>query len=328
MENQQHNQNVEVDLGAITRKLKQYGTRVNDSFFDGVLFIKRNIIIILILVVAGGVLGTLVDRSEKNYQHHIFVTPNFESNNYLYASVALLNDKVKENDTVFLKQLGITRPKDIAKIEIKPVLEIYKYMDESIEGNMNNRLELFKTMAENGDVDKLIEDKEVSKNYTNHEIIISTNGKYKESELAGPVMKFLNADPYLNTIAAQQRKNLDTKIIEKEKMVAQIDNVLAGFTASRANSGSVYYNDNTPLNEMLNVRNSFVILLDNYKVMKINFNKIINDKARILNQYDSSIVSRKMKVVFPMVFLIIFVIVVRFRKAYKKQMAKRQLQTN
>jgi hypothetical protein len=46
----------------------------------------------------------ILDKSRTAYDHEIIVMPNFGSTDYLYGKVALLNAKIKENDSLFYKK--------------------------------------------------------------------------------------------------------------------------------------------------------------------------------------------------------------------------------
>ena len=61
----------------------------------------------LILFLIGAGLGYYLDKTTNVYDHQLIVTPNFGSSDYLYAKVEQLNAKIKEEDTLFLKAIGI-----------------------------------------------------------------------------------------------------------------------------------------------------------------------------------------------------------------------------
>src|SRR5690606_23744407 len=128
----------------------------------GIQFFVRNWIIILILILTGFGLGILLDKTQKSYEHQIIVTPNFGSTDYLYSKIDLIDSKIKENDTLFLKNVvGIQQSKNLKSIEIKPIADVYNFIQ-----NKPENFELIKLMAEDGDINKVLQENITSKNYT------------------------------------------------------------------------------------------------------------------------------------------------------------------
>ena len=97
--------NQEIDLSRISKKLGGFFEKVSIKIFKGILFIKRNLILIGVLFILGGVMGHFMDRNNTNYDNQIIVTPNFFTTDYLYNKIDLINSKVNEGDTVFLKNV-------------------------------------------------------------------------------------------------------------------------------------------------------------------------------------------------------------------------------
>ncbi|RZJ61495.1 MAG: hypothetical protein EOO45_23255, partial [Flavobacterium sp.] len=113
-------ENQEIDLTKVARSVRASFSRANDSIFDGILFIKRNIVIFIILIIIGAALGFYLDSSSKSYEHKVNVIPNFQSVDYLYSEIDLLNAKLRENDSAFFKKAGIKNFKNLSKVEIEP----------------------------------------------------------------------------------------------------------------------------------------------------------------------------------------------------------------
>ena len=126
--NTQNNDNQEIDLSQVSRKIGDFFEGISTKIFKAILFFKRNIVWIGILFVLGVGLGFYLDKTTKVYEHQIIVTPNFGSNSYLYSKVNLLKSKIAEGDTVFLKNIGFKNVKDISKIEINPILDVYEFV--------------------------------------------------------------------------------------------------------------------------------------------------------------------------------------------------------
>ena len=108
--------NQEIDLSQISKKIGEFFESIFTTIFKGILFLKRNLLIVVILFVIGVGLGIYLDKQTKVYDHEIVVSPNFGSNDYLYAKIELIKSKINEADTVFLKKIvGIQEPKKLKK---------------------------------------------------------------------------------------------------------------------------------------------------------------------------------------------------------------------
>lgn len=325
MENQSTNQNNDVDLSEISKRLKGYATRLNDSFFDIILFIRRYIIAIVILVVAGVALGIYMDRGAKIYTHKVFVTPNFGSVDYLYEEVERIQAKIKERDTAYIKSMGIKNVSRLARVQIEPVVDIYDFMDENNPDQQNRKIELFKIISENGEMEKTLEDRTTSRNYKNHVIIFTTTQKYDEKSLIDPLLKTLNNDPYWTQVQKESQHSLETKVVENTLMIDQINKVLSEYGNVGSTSGVALRTDNTNISDLFHIKNMLLREQAHNRLSKIDFQKIVKDRGVILNVQKSGIVSGHTKLILPVIFLILFTIVVKFRDYYRSQLAKRNL---
>ncbi|NVK51771.1 MAG: hypothetical protein HWD85_02475 [Flavobacteriaceae bacterium] len=89
------------------------------------LFIKSNIVKLLIAVVVGGVVGGFFEiKKESTFGADLLVQPNFKSARQLYNNVNYYNDLVKQKDTLTLAKTFNISTKEAAslkKFEIYPV---------------------------------------------------------------------------------------------------------------------------------------------------------------------------------------------------------------
>lgn len=331
MANPNHNDpNTEIDLAQVSAKVKGYFTRVNDSFFDGILFIKRNIIAIAVVVLLGAALGFYMDSGPKAYAQKIIVHPNFESVDYLYEAVDEINMKIKQRDSVFLKSIGIAHPRQIAKIEIEPVVDIYNFMNKS-EGEQkedrDRKLAIFELIAENGNMKDVLTDPTTSKNYENHLITITSRDKAKQSQIVEPVMAYLNSNPYFKQKQAEYINNVNLKLISNDSSIKQVDRVIDYLTdMERKPSGSsVYYNETTDLADMMHFKNMLVMEQGKLRLSKTDYTDVIKERGVMLNEKSKSAVAGSMKFIVPVVFFIFFVIFAMIRSYYRSQVEKRKI---
>lgn len=328
MANQNNTNSGEMDLGELSRKAKSFVSSIGDSFFDAILFTKRYFIIVVILLAGGIALGIYKDKSKHIYMQKMFVVPNFGSVDYLYEGIEALNTKARQNDYAFLEQIGVKGPSRISKIEVDPVIDIYgfaninPYAEEESPEYIN--YQIFKLMSEKGDVNKVMENKITARNYKSHIVTITTIGEVNKDEILEPIVNYFNSNPYYKQLQEQSIKDLDTAIAAKEAGIKQIDDILTG-VSQRTNSGSlVAYNDNTDLSELVKSKNKLVAELAQNRIDKINYDKVVKGGSTMLNVRDYSITSGKMKYIYPILFILLFVLGVRFVKFYKKQVEKRK----
>lgn len=319
-----NSQDQEIDLGQVFKKVGSFFQSMVDSLFDAILFVKKNIIILSILFVVGAGLGFYLDKTDKTYNNEIIVTPNFGSVDYLYSKIALLDAKKKENDTLFFSNLGIKNVKEFGKIEIEPIIDVFKFVDKKPDN-----FELIKLMAEDGDIDKIVENEITSKNYLFHQIKFSTSKKTDLEKTVEPLLNFLNDSEYFRSIQKQYIENENIKMKANDSIITQIDKLVEGFAKSAA-SGSktdkmVYISDNNQLNEIINTKN---VLINEQGILRLNLlnnDKIIKNISTTVNILNTKGLNGKKKFVLPLVlvgFFIVFKLSVRF---YKKQHTKRNL---
>lgn len=319
-----NSQDQEIDLGQVFKKIGSFFQNIVDGFFDAILFVKKNIIILSILFIVGAGLGFYLDKTNKTYNNEIIVTPNFGSVDYLYSKIALLDAKKKENDTLFFSNLGIKNVKEFGKIQIEPIIDVFKFVDKKPDN-----FELIKLMAEDGDLDKIVENDVTSKNYPFHLIKFSTTKKTDNEKTIEPLLNYLNDSEYFKTIQKQYFENENIKLKANDSIIAQIDNLIDGFSES-VSSGSktdkmVYISDNNQLNEIISTKNQLIGEKGILKINLINNDKVIKDISTTINSIDTKGLKGKKKFALPLLFIILFIAYKFFISFYKKQLVKRNL---
>ncbi len=186
----------EIDIFDITKSINGFVDKTNVFIFRSIQLFVRNWILVLILLGLGFGLGYYLDVSKKSYDNKIIVTPNFGSVDYLYSQIDLIEAKILSGDTLFLKDVvGISQPKSIKKIDIKPISDAFKFVEDK-----EQNFELLKLMADDGDINKVLVDNVTSKNYTLHTISFTTNKIINEKELVSQMLKYLNNYEYFNSV--------------------------------------------------------------------------------------------------------------------------------
>ena len=314
----------EIDLGQLSKKIGEIIQSFIDWLFDGILFIRRNIVVIGILFVIGAGLGFYMDKKTKVYDHEVIVMPNFGSTDYLYSKINLISAKIKEGDTVFLKQIGIVNSKKFSKIEIEPITDIYRF----IGGNEKN-FEMLKLMAEDGDLKKIVEENMTSKNYTYHTISYTTNGLTTEKNTLMPLLNYLNESEFYKKIQKEQVNNVIVKIRENDSIISQINGVMNQFSnvvgSNQKSDKLVYYNDNTQLNDVLKTKEELINEQGSKRLELVTSDKIVKESSHILNVRNNKATRGKMKLILPVFFIGLFAMFGMLRDLYRRQLAKRNL---
>jgi hypothetical protein len=322
---QHNNEDQEIDLTQISKKIRGFFEGINTLIFKCIRFFVKNAIVIVILLVVGVGVGFYLDVTKKIYNHQIIVTPNFESTDYLYSKIDLIESKIKERDTVFLKEIvGIKRPKEIIKIEIKPITDVYKFIENKAEN-----FELIKLMAEGGDIKKILEDNLTSKNYTLHTITFKTKKQIQNIGTVQPILNYLNETDYYKKIQKETVNNIQIKMIQNDTIISQINGLLNGFSTmvngAQKSDKLVYYNENTQLNDVIKTKETLINEQGIYRVKLVGLNKIVKDNSTTLNIETKNSVNGRLKLILPILFLLSFIFIHLFLKYYKSQMEKEKL---
>ena len=208
----------EIDLGQLFQLMGKAFNRLFINFLRFFLYIKRNIFILiglLILGVAAGICLKMI-TSEK-MKTEVIVRPNIESKDYLYDVVAEIQANVKAKNHAFFDTLDID-------------IESLKGFDVTVEslGNKKNKLEdelkyleLLKGLDISGTISDVVRNEILSRNSLNHKITFFYNNGTKGHEAANKLMEYINSNPYFNELIAIYVDNAKNRIVEKGGKIYQ-----------------------------------------------------------------------------------------------------------
>lgn len=311
----------EIDLSQISRKIGSFFEWISERIFSGLMFFIKNKIIVAILLVLGISVGWYLDKTQKNYNHQIIVTPNFGSNDYLYSKINLLNSKIKENDTVFLKENGFVNAKDIKSIEVEPIIDVYQFT----AANPQN-FELLRLMSEDGDLNKIMEDEITSKNYPFHQLLINSSKKVTSEGFVNPLLNYLNISDYFLKVQNEKINITKVRMNENDSIIKQIDYVLKSFknnlNKNERSSNLVYFNENTQLNDIIKTKTDLIAEQGSLRLDLIDYEKIIKEVSIVTNIQNTKSINGKMKFIVPFMFMLLFILSRLFIGFYIKQAAK------
>jgi len=327
--NDQNNSSEEIDLGVLVKKINGFFSNISLTIFKGILFVKKNILVFGALFIIGAVLGYFLDKTNPSYDSEIIVAPNMDGTDYLYSKIELLTSKLNEGDKPFFKSIGINNPEKISLIEIEPIIDIYNFVNNSTSAasaqNTQN-FELVKLLSESSDITKVINDKLTSKNYPHHKIHIVTSDKTSIDATIKPLMKFLNTDEYLNKILEISKDNIIIKMKKNEELIAQTDSLIRILTVNlmkdQSKASLVYNNENNQFNDFFNLKNGLINEIADQRIALVNSNSVIIDISTVVNIRNNKGTNGKMKLILPVLFIFMFLIIKLFMAFYKSQKAK------
>lgn len=310
----------EIDLADISRKVSSAYHGFNAFLFSCIQFVVRNVIAFVVLIAVGVGLGIYLDQTTI-YNHQIVVSPNFNSVDYLYSKVDLIDAKIKEKDYAFLRKIGIAEPEKLVRIEVEPVVDVYGFITRN-----DQNFEIFKLMAEDGDIKKIIEESPTSKNYPYHLISFTTKNRTKIDQTVTPFLNYLNDSDFYRKIQKEYVNNVHRKMQANDRTIAQIDGILDELAKAEGSgtksSNLVYINENTQLNDVLQTKDKLLEEQGNRRIELVSVDKIIKDNTVTTNIENRKSVNGKLKIVLPLLFIVLFVLFGAFRTFYRSQSAK------
>lgn len=317
---QRNTDDQEIDLADIGRKMNSAYQGFNAFLFSCIQFVVRNVIILLILLVVGVGLGIYLDRTQHTYDHQIVVSPNFSSVDYLYSKIDLIEAKIKEHDYAFLRKIGIQDPEKLSRIDIEPVVDVYGFINRN-----DTNFQVFKLMADDGDIKKIIEESPTSKNYPTHLISFSTRSRTSFDKTVKPLLAFLNDSEFYKKVQKEYVNNTRMKMAANDRTIEQINGILDELaskgTGAKTNN-MVYINENTQLNDVLETKDKLIEEQGNRRIELISVDKVVKENSVTTNIENTQAVNGKLKLVLPLLLIGLFVLFSIFRAFYRSQSAK------
>lgn len=311
-----NSQDQEIDLGQVFKSIRNFFNNIINSFFDLLFFMKKKMVIIVSLFVIGVAAAFLLDS--KMYNHEVAVIPNFGSNEYLYKKVEQIDVKLREKDEAFFNEIGIKNYKLITNIEIEAYPAIYNFVNSK---DQHNNFELIKLMAEDGDIDKIMESDITSKNYYHHKISIQTEGMLKKEEFITPILNYLNTNKYFETQQKVYQKNLANKIVLNDSLINQIDRLII-LLSSNNSSGTLSISEKNSIPELVEKKDRLIsekqYLLTNENI----YDKIIKEESSVINIRDYKPLFLNNKILFPIILIGLYLLFYFFNGFYKKQLMR------
>lgn len=287
-------------------------------FYKLLLFIIKQWKIVLPLIIIGVVLGYYWDKKTK-YEHEVIVYPNFDSVDYLYGTIDLINNKISEKDSLFFQDIGVNNYEILKKIEVEPLIDIFK-----LTSSNDQNLDVLKIMTEDISMNEIIEGEISKKSYLYHEILFVTKSKLKKGEVVEPILAFLNNSDYFHDLQNEYINNTKIRLEENENTLRQLNGILnnlAQQSNDKSSDNLIYFNDNNQINDLLTTKENLTINNGYLKRNLIQFKKIVLDVSIAINKKYKSFFSPKV-ILLPLFLLILYLILNVFIISFKNFISK------
>ena len=306
------NNSDEIDLGQLFQLIGRGFNAVFRWFLRVFLYLKKNLLILIALVVVGLAIGYGLNQIiSKKYKTEVIVKPQIESKTYLYDVVNELQSNIGTRDTLFFKSIGIDNIDfNGLNIEISRVEEV---------GNSENDiqyLELLQSFENTDAIADLVRAELQNKSSFNHRITFYYKNPANGKIFAEKVLNYINTNSYFNSLLEVYRNNAIARIKEDEKILIQVDEIIANYTNGLASKGNSSSNDKIILDnqEQVNIADIFEYktgLIRDIEAKKLELQERVVPVSIInlgQNQVERKSFFGKSIVLIPVIFIVLFFI--------------------
>ncbi|MEH6745895.1 MAG: hypothetical protein V7670_03575 [Maribacter arcticus] len=228
------NSSDEIDLGQLFQLIGRGFNAIFRWVLRVFLFFKKNLLILIGLVVLGLAIGYGLNKIiSKKFKTEVIVKPQMESKNYLYDVVNEVQSNIKSKDTLFFKSIGVNNIDfDGLNIEISRVAEV-----GGSESDIKY-LELLQSFENTDAIADIVRAELKNKSSFNHRITFYFKNADFGKEFAKKVLNYINTNTYFNRLLEVYKSNAKVRIEEDEKLLKQVDQIVANYTNSLASKGN------------------------------------------------------------------------------------------
>lgn len=312
--NKQGEPQQDLQIVSISRGFSSIYSKIGAGFLSALRFIVTNAIYLIILLVIGVSVGLYLDKNFKKYTSNVIVAPNFKSADFLYSQIEMLNSRLVQNDSAYLKSIGIKNYRYLSSIKVEPVVDIYNFVTSN---EQNYRV--LELLADSGNLNQVVIDNITSKNYKFHSIQITSSQRLDYQQSIAPIIDFLNSNSLFTAIQKVEWTNVNEKIKANNIIIQQIDDFL-GKTANATgpNGSSIYISENNQLNDIILTKNQLLNEQGTLKLLLLMSDKTIKVNSATLNIASKLDFYERKVLILPIAFILIFIMIRWSQKVYMR----------
>ncbi len=309
----------EIDLLHLYKKLKQITRGWIRSLFKALDFVLRNWLILLILLAVGIGVGYYLQYDKKTSKEaKVLLKVNFDSGNYLYNAVEVLERKISERDSEFLMSIGMdSLYPAVTGLTLEPIIDV-KDITENFEATDRNLDPILRYVEFNMEEEELYQTFATDYNYHYLKATLTSKGSKEDLE---KIMAFINSSPILKEYKTNAVQTIQDKIDANQATIMQIDQFLAEYlkqeiTPNSPPSAQYYVERDTRPDLLLTNKNE--LLLENRELK----NELVFYKEAIIPMSgmevypaEKTLMDKKI-IVMPILLIVVFLSLVLFRHVY------------
>ena len=301
-------ENEELDIIVLIEKIKLMLLSVFLQIFRRSKMILSNWKQLIVVVLAGILIGYIMTDSEKNNSKEatILVKINFDAGNYIYDAIDLINLKIlSEDKNFFLKEIMLDETETIDEILISPVVDIKDIMEKEINANE------IRALFENLEYEDGFSVTEGFKSDYDYHLITLKVSNNSSLNTVSKVIDYFNRNPLFAKLKDRNLQRISSVIYDNEQTIKQIDKIINFYTTEKKVSSAQLYIDNKDIrpNDLINTK---VALQKENEDLK-NENLTSEQTVMVINEANvlvenKSLLSNLM-IYYPILFLGIYVLI-------------------
>jgi hypothetical protein len=313
----QNNQE-EIDLFVLLKRLNKVYHGLLASIYKGIRFVFKNWIVLTVLIVGGYFLGSWWQSAITPTKEAVLIVQNnFDSSNYVYNAIDLLNIKYKQGHTRFVKQYGFdTENPDIADLTIEPIVNIM----ELLERQETNDRNLESYLSRIGHEEDPLLSEIYYPEYTYHKITLST--LKNDTVIIDKIMGYLNSNETYNRTKDIVVAETQLRIQRNDTSIANIDAIFDEYSGKNAakdvaSEMNFKIQENNNLHQLIDKKKELIEENEKLKTELIKYDKVV----KLVNQpnfYSVSSFWSKKRILLPIVLVFLYIGFFVARNVYLK----------
>ncbi len=246
----------EIDLGQLFQLIGKGFNSLFRVFLRLFLYLKKNALILLGLLILGGAIGFGLNRIvSKRLMTEVIVKPQMESKNYLYDVINEIQANIKAKDTAFFSNIGVDVSSfDGLEVAIVPVNDNRKSSEDEVK-----YLELLQSFENTEAIADIVRAELQNKSSFNHRITFYYKDAQAGQKLAKGMMEYINTNEYYDGLISVYRENASSRIKEDTQLLKQVDEIITTYAKKMAENNGMVGNDRIVLDnqETVNITGLF-----------------------------------------------------------------------